>query len=151
MLKENLSELFERDLNKLKNEISLFREEDDLWKTSGEITNPAGNLCRHLLGNLNHFIGATLGSTGYIRERDKEFSVRDASRSELIAEIEKTIDAVKMSLNKLSADDLDKDYPLETNGKIVKTEQELVQILLHFNYHLGQINYHRRFFQTDEK
>jgi hypothetical protein len=151
MLKEVFAELFERELNKLKNEINLFPDDDVLWETSGDIPNSAGNLCRHLLGNLNHYIGATLGETGYVRQRDKEFSVKNLSRADLIGEIEKTIDAVKTSIDKLSADDLNKDYPPETGGKIVSAEVKLVLTLQHFSYHLGQINYHRRFFQTDGK
>ena len=74
MLTAILSQLYERDLNKLREEIEQFTDEADLWKTSGGITNSAGNLCRHLTGNLQHFFGAVLGGSGYVRDRDAEFA-----------------------------------------------------------------------------
>ena len=55
----NIAIFFERDLDKLKEEINLFKNEDDIWKIKEGITNSAGNLTMHLLGNLNHFIGKT--------------------------------------------------------------------------------------------
>lgn len=144
MLKESLLEIFERDLNKLKNEIGLYKDENSLWIVKKEISNSAGNLCLHLIGNLNHFIGAILGKTGYVRNRDNEFSAKNISSKELISEIENTIDVIINTLNKLSAEDFEKDFPVQKHDKTVKTDFMLLHLLTHFNYHLGQINYHRR-------
>lgn len=144
MLQESLLGIFERDLNKLKDEISLYRDENSLWIVKKEISNSAGNLCLHLIGNLNHFIGATLGNTGYVRNRDNEFVAKNILRKDLISEIEKTIEVVFNTLNKLSAEDFEKDFPVQKHDKIVKTDFMLLHLLTHFNYHLGQINYHRR-------
>lgn len=144
MLQESLLEIFERDLNKLKDEISLYRDENSLWIVKKEISNSAGNLCLHLIGNLNHFIGATLGNTGYVRNRDNEFAAKNILRQDLISEIEKTIEVVFNTLYKLSAEDFEKDFPVRKHDKIVKTDFMLLHLLTHFNYHLGQINYHRR-------
>ena len=71
---ETLSQLFLRDLDKLKTEITSFKDEKKIWEISGDIKNSAGNLCLHLCGNLQHFIGAVLGNSGYVRNRDAEFS-----------------------------------------------------------------------------
>jgi hypothetical protein len=144
MIKEALIEIFERDLLKLKEEISLYKEENKLWITEKNISNSAGNLTLHLIGNLNHFIGATLGKTGYIRERDKEFSVKNISRIDLLESIDGTISIVKATLEDLTLEDFEKDFPLEKHGKIVKIDFMLLHLLSHFEYHLGQINYHRR-------
>jgi uncharacterized damage-inducible protein DinB len=144
MLKEALVEIFERELNQLKDEISLYSNEGGLWIVKDEISNSAGNLCLHLIGNLNHFIGATLGDFDYVRDRDAEFSSRYVTRGDLLSGIEKTIEIVKNSLNKLSNEDLEKDFPEEFRGEKVKTDFMLVHLVGHFNYHLGQINYHRR-------
>jgi uncharacterized damage-inducible protein DinB len=144
MLKESLLEIFVRDINKLKEEISLYKDETSLWKVKNEISNSAGNLCLHLIGNLNHFIGAILGNTGYVRHRENEFSDKNISRTELISEIEKTIEVVVNTLNKLSAEDFEKDFPVQKHDKTVKMDFMLLHLLTHFNYHLGQINYHRR-------
>ncbi|HMK04128.1 MAG TPA: DUF1572 family protein [Ferruginibacter sp.] len=144
MLKETLIELFERDLRKLMEEINLYGDEDNLWLVKGSISNSAGNLCLHLLGNLNHFIGETLGNTGYVRHRDDEFALKNIPRQDLLINIENCIIIVKDTLGKLTAGDLEKGFPLEKHGRIVSTIHMLVHLLAHLSYHLGQVNYHRR-------
>jgi uncharacterized damage-inducible protein DinB len=144
MLKDALLEIFERDLLRLRDEISLYQRDEDLWLIRGEISNSAGNLCLHLLGNLNHFIGALLGETGYIRDRELEFSAEGVTRQALNEAVTQTIDAVKIGLNKLTAADFDKNFPVEKHGEIVKMDFMLLHLFGHFSYHLGQINYHRR-------
>lgn len=144
MLTEILSELYERDLNKLKDEVSKYANEADLWKMGGEIPNSAGNLTLHLIGNLKHFIGTVLGGTAYVRDRDLEFSDNAVPRDLLIAGILETQSVVKGTLAKLSPDDLERQYPIEVFGRPMSTEYFLVHLSTHLNYHLGQINYHRR-------
>jgi len=145
MLQTILSELYERDLNKLKNEIEQYSNEADLWKKAGSIPNSAGNLCLHLCGNLRHFIGATLADTGYVRDRDLEFSNEGVTRATLLGEIDATIADVKNTLAQVSDQTLSSDYPIDVFGKgPFKTDWFLVHLATHFNYHLGQINYHRR-------
>jgi uncharacterized damage-inducible protein DinB len=144
MITETLHKLYERDLAKLKEEIGLYADEADLWKTDGEITNSAGNLTLHLIGNLRHFFGAVLGDTGYVRDRDKEFSDGGVSRAELIAGIDQAAADVKLTLEKLTADDLADIYPIEVFGHPMTTEYFVIHLVTHLNYHLGQINYHRR-------
>ncbi|HMN25362.1 MAG: DUF1572 family protein [Ignavibacteriaceae bacterium] len=144
MLKESILEILNRDLNKLKDEISLYNDESSLWLIKNEINNSAGNLCLHLIGNLNHFIGALLGKTGYIRNRENEFSAKNILRENLFKEIDKTIAVVSLTLQNFSNEDFEKDFPTDKHGKIVKTDFMLLNLITHFNYHLGQINYHRR-------
>jgi uncharacterized damage-inducible protein DinB len=144
MLKEILIEIYERDLNKLKNEINLYSNEEKLWLISGEITNSAGNLTLHLLGNLNHFFGALLDKNGYVRNRPSEFTDKNVSRDELIERIIEVIEVVKTAINNLSDEDFNQDYPEIFNEKIVRTDFMIVHLATHFSYHLGQINYHRR-------
>jgi len=145
MLQTILSDLYERDLNKLKQEIEQYSDEADLWKKGGSIPNSAGNLCQHLCGNLRHFIGAVVGNSGYVRDRDSEFSRGDISRAALIGEIDATIADVKKTLDGLSDEVLASDYPIDVFGKgAFKTDWFLVHLATHFNYHLGQLDYHRR-------
>ena len=144
MLKETLIEIFERDLQKLITEINLYKDEDNLWLVKEGISNSAGNLCLHLAGNLNHFIGATLGNTGYVRHRDDEFSLKNIPRQDLLLNIENCILMVKNTLKNLQDGELEKDFPLEVFGRIVRTDFMLVHLTTHLTYHLGQINYHRR-------
>jgi uncharacterized damage-inducible protein DinB len=148
MITQTLITIFDRDLSKLKDEIEQYSNEDDLWKTSGDITNSAGNLTLHLIGNLKHFIGAVLGDSGFVRDRDAEFSGGGVSRYVLITEIDATFSAVTSTLERLTDEDFAKTYPIEVFGEPMTTEYFLIHLTTHLNYHLGQINYHRRLLAT---
>ncbi|MDP4284257.1 MAG: DUF1572 family protein [Bacteroidota bacterium] len=135
---------FERDMKKLTEEINLYQDESELWKTKGSIANSAGNLTLHLIGNLNQLIGNYLGNTGYVREREKEFSQKNIPREKLISEINAISDVIKNTLPNLSDEDWKKDFQQPINNVVFSTENVMVLLLTHLNYHLGQINYHRR-------
>ena len=136
--------LFERDLKKLEAEISQYGSENKLWKIAGAITNSAGNLCLHLCGNLQHYIGTQLGNSGYVRNRPLEFSAKGLSKENLLNEIRTTKAIVLETLKNLSDSDLEKIYPEEVLGYPMTTGFFLTHLFGHFGYHLGQINYHRR-------
>jgi hypothetical protein len=144
MLIETLQSLFTRDLNKLKLEIDSYQNESQIWAIDKNISNSAGNLCLHLIGNLNTYIGAEIGKTGYIRNRELEFSLKDVPRSELISKIENTLLVVNNALDALTETDLEAIYPLVVFEKEMPTGFFLVHLSTHLAYHLGQINYHRR-------
>jgi hypothetical protein len=137
------AEIYERDLLKLKTEIQNFKDEDNIWRKTDGISNSAGTLVLHLLGNLNYTIGALLGGSGYVRNREQEFSLTGVPREKLIADIEAAIEAVKNGLNKTDPAKLEEIYPLEMVGK-KSTAYYLTFLNGHLNYHLGQINYLRR-------
>jgi len=141
---ETLTKLFLRDLDKLKTEISSFKDEKKIWVISGEVKNSAGNLCLHLCGNLQHFIGAVLGNSGYVRNRDAEFSRKDVPIRELVAEIELTTKAVEKTLKELKEEKLEEIFPINVFGYEMTTGFFLTHLATHLNYHLGQVNYHRR-------
>ena len=140
----SLNELFIRDLSKLKHELEQYKNESDLWALKGEIRNTAGNLAWHLVGNLNHFIGTVLGNTGYERNRPGEFNDKNIERNYLIGSIDKTISMVNEVLPLLNTKQLQEIYPVEVFGKPMTTIFFLMHLHSHLNYHLGQINYHRR-------
>jgi hypothetical protein len=144
MLNETLKALFKRDLTKLKVEIESYQEESNIWIIADGIANSAGNLCLHLVGNINGFIGAQMGKTGYIRQRDLEFSLKDVPRVELVKKIEDTIVMVDTVLGMISAEQFEALYPIEVFGHPMTTEFFMVHLAAHLDYHLGQINYHRR-------
>ncbi|MGN7865585.1 DinB family protein [Chryseobacterium sp. 22458] len=144
MITESLRSLYNRDLNKLKTEIEAYQKEENLWKTDKNISNSAGNLTLHLVGNINHFIGAQLGNTGYIRHRELEFSLKDIPQAELIEKVEATIAIIDSVLPQLSEEDLKKEYPLVVFESKMTTDYFLIHLVAHLDYHLGQINYHRR-------
>ncbi|MFK5890672.1 MAG: DinB family protein [Flavobacteriaceae bacterium] len=143
-MKASLIKLFDLRLSKLIQEIGLYSDEKLLWRTPKGINNSAGNLTLHLIGNLNHFIGAVLGNDGYQRERDKEFSLKAIPVLELQQQIEATRKIVKKAINNLTQDDFDAIYPINVFGTEMTTTYFLIHLTGHLNYHLGQINYHRR-------
>lgn len=144
MLIETLKTLFNRDLNKLKSEIGSYKNEANLWIIDKNIANSAGNLCLHLIGNLNTYIGATLGGSNYIRNRELEFSLKDVPKQELINMIEATLVVVNETLGKITEEQLNSEYPMLVFQEKTLTEFFLVHLATHLTYHLGQINYHRR-------
>ncbi len=144
MMKEILIEIFDRDINKLKNEIELYKNEHKLWIIEKDIKNSGGNLALHVVGNLKHFIGNILGGIKYNRDRDGEFSKKNIPAKELIKEIDKTKDAVIKTIQSLDEKEYEKIYPLDVFNKKMTTIFFLTHLANHLNYHLGQINYHRR-------
>ena len=144
MLTQTLNKLFKRDLNKLKEEIKLYSNESNLWIVDKDVLNSGGNLCLHLVGNLNHFIGAEIGKTDYIRQRDLEFSLKNVPRTELIQQIDDVILVIETVLQTLTEEDLQKEYSRRVFEDTMTVEYFLVHLSMHLGYHLGQINYHRR-------
>jgi hypothetical protein len=144
MLIETVKSIFSRDLLRLKSEINLYKDESNLWIVEDNIANSAGNLCLHLIGNLNTYIGAEFGKTNYIRNRELEFSLKNISKKGLIEQIDNTILVVEMSLNNITKEQLKNEHPILVFDKKTTLEFLLVHLTTHLSYHLGQINYHRR-------
>jgi hypothetical protein len=136
--------ILDRDLNTLRREVEAYDDERALWRTAPGISNPAGTLVLHLAGNLQHYFGARLGDTAYVRDRTAEFARRNAPRAELLREIEAARHAVRAGLAQLSKGQLTEEYPETISGARLKTGEYLVHLTTHFAYHLGQVDYHRR-------
>lgn len=144
MMKETFLEIFERDINKLRIETSLYEDEKKLWLIEKSIKNSGGNLCLHIIGNLNQFIGAELGNTGYTRNRESEFATKGIAKKILLQRIDETQNIVNNTISSLNENDFDSFYPIEVFNEKMTTGFFLVHLATHLNYHLGQINYHRR-------
>lgn len=141
---EELTKLYLRDLDRLAKEISAYKNADVIWQKTGEVNNSAGNLCMHLTGNLQHFIGAILGKSGYVRDRNNEFNCVDVPLEEMLNEIEKAKTAIASTLTDMVPERLSETYPLEVFGFEMTIGYFLMHLNGHLNYHLGQISYHRR-------
>jgi len=149
MLLETLIKIFNRDLNKLKAEIELYNNESNLWIIDKSISNCTGNLCLHIVGNLNTYIGSALGNTGYVRQRDLEFSLKNIPRTELLSQVDEVMNIVENTLSKLTLEDLEKEYKRKVFEDYMTTGYFLVHLTTHLAYHLGQINYHRRLLDSN--
>lgn len=138
------TEFFKRDLDKLIAEIESYKLDENLWLVDGDIKNSSGNLCLHIIGNLQYFIGSIIGKTGYIRNREAEFSSKNVPKTDLLFYLNETKEVVIRSLENFDQVKLQQDYPIDVFGKKMTFEYFIVHLITHLNYHLGQINYLRR-------
>jgi uncharacterized damage-inducible protein DinB len=147
----DLSLLLVRELEGIRREIELFSDDASLWRTLPGVTNAAGNLALHVAGNLQHYVGAVLGGTDYVRNRDAEFSRRRGSAAEILAELDAAIKAVRGVLPGLSADRIDAPYPETINSAPIRTGLFLCHLATHAAFHLGQLGYLRRTLTGDTR
>lgn len=143
-MSQDIQHVLVRDLEVLRASLRAYPNEETIWALPPGISNSAGTLALHLVGNLQHFIGAELGNTGYVRDRVAEFSDRDVPLALIEHRIDATILAVKETLSRIVDRDLDQIYPLEIGGYHLSTRLFLTHLVSHTGYHLGQIDYHRR-------
>jgi hypothetical protein len=141
---QDLNKLYQRDLAKLNVELEAYPNEASIWLIAPDIKNPAGNLALHLVGNLNQYIGVDLGGTDYKRDRDAEFNLKDVPRAELIAMVKATMGMIETVLSGLETSKVEQVFPKEVLGYPMSTNYFLLHLYGHLNWHLGQINYHRR-------
>ncbi len=135
--------IFERDLNRLKKELEAYNDEANLWLIEKSISNSAGNLALHLVGNLKTFIGAAFANSGYIRQRDLEFSQKNVPRTEILTMIDETMEQVNKGLSQITEETLKAPCQHKFMGEKTN-EYFLIHLMAHLSYHIGQINYHRR-------
>lgn len=147
--RDNLGRLMLRDMAAVRREIEHYRDDEGPWKVVPGLTNSGGTLVLHMVGNLQHFMGAVLGNNGYTRNRDAEFVRRGVSRAELLREVDATINTVTKSLESLTVEQLQGAFPQEINKMQIPTDTLLMHLVSHLTYHLGQLDYHRRCVTAD--
>lgn len=133
-----------RELAAVQRSVEAYPDDASLWAQPTGLPNAGGTLVLHLAGNLQHYVGAVLGRSGYKRDRPAEFARRDLPRAELLREISASIDAVKRTLPTLSEASLSQPFPEPIGGRTLTIEVFLVHLATHLAYHLGQLDYHRR-------
>ncbi|HEV3165201.1 MAG TPA: DinB family protein [Isosphaeraceae bacterium] len=117
---------------------SLPREK--LWKKPFAFGNSVGHLVLHLTGNLNHYVGAGMAHTGYVRNRSKEFT--DPTQyppEEVLKRFHQAIELVVGTLQSLDDDGLMGPAPDQTP---IQTRFGLLMVCAaHVSNHLGQMSY----------
>jgi len=141
---EHIHHIMIRELRGMKNELLAYQDERDIWRSVPGLPNTAGTIALHVAGNLQHFVGAQLGTSGYFRDRDAEFGRRDVSVAEIVDELDKTIAALDATFARLEEKAMDRPFPQEIAGVRPTVGEFLVHLVAHLAYHLGQIDYHRR-------
>jgi hypothetical protein len=152
MKKEEFITLYGRDLKRLYSEIEKYASDDMLWLVLPGTINSGGNICQHLIGNLRTYVGLTLGNFPYIRDRQAEFGKRLFTKSELLEEVSFLSKVITDTLEKLTIEELETDYPRAVLDlfPVQTTRLILVHLSAHLGYHTGQLNYHRRYFTEKE-
>lgn len=143
-LAADLLPILRRDLRCFIREVELFPDDATLWRTVPGIANSAGNLALHVAGNLRHFLGAVLGATGYVRQREREFAQREGTRASVAAELEGAIAAVEAGLAALTPDLEAGIFPAPVGTHRPRTGLLLTHFTVHLAFHLGQAGYLRR-------
>ena len=141
---QTLEAILLRDLAAVRRSVEAYPDEASLWATRPGLPNVGGTLALHLAGNLQHYLGAVLGQSGYRRDRDAEFARRDVPRAELLTELEAARTAIGRGMAAAGKSDLSALYPEPIAGRRVAVEAFLLHLATHLAYHLGQLDYHRR-------
>ena len=144
MFIEPIHRIMIRELQGLKSELLAYQNEGDIWRSVPGLPNTAGTIGLHVAGNLQHFVGAQLGDSGFVRDREAEFSRRDVSVAEIVGEIDQTIAALDVTFASLEEGAMDPPLPQEVAGVRPTVGEFLVHHVSHLAYRLGQVDYHRR-------
>jgi uncharacterized damage-inducible protein DinB len=113
--------------------------EAEFWTKPLEPGNSVGHLVLHLTGNLSHFVGGQLGQTGYVRDREREFTeTQGPPKAELLANLDAAVATFRRVVSGLTPDQLAATHPHAKFGTVYKT---LVHLVAHFAIHRGQMSY----------
>jgi DinB superfamily len=140
----DLARLFDRDLQRLFQEIDAYADDETLWQPLPGTTNSGGNLGLHLVGNLNEYVGRIWGGIDYERDRPYEFSAMGLPKAMLLILVSATRETVAQVFASPGKPDISEPYPQDVLGYAMTVGYFLMHLHGHLNYHLGQINYHRR-------
>jgi hypothetical protein len=114
--------------------------EEQLWSKPFPFGNSIGHLVLHLTGNLNHYIGSLMASSGYVRHREHEFT--DPARyslDELLARFHQAVDVVVRTLE--AQDDASFSAPVPDQPPIQTRLGLFLVCAAHMNNHIGQMSY----------
>lgn len=134
-----------REIESVRRSVDAYPDDASLWKPMPGIANTGGTLALHIAGSLRHFLGNVLGGVPYTRDRDAEFSNHTATKAEIAGLMDDARNAIVAAIPKLSNEVLARPFPLQIAGRTVRTADFVVHLASHLAYHLGQMDYHRRF------
>lgn len=143
-LADDLAALFQRDLTRVLQQVHAFAGQDAFWECAPGIANSSGNLVLHLEGNLREYVGRVLGNLPYRRVRDEEFGLKSVPLDAMIGRVEDVRRMAPEIIRQLSDAQLQGIFPGSPLGSPMSTQQFLIHLSGHLQYHLGQIDYQRR-------
>ena len=139
-------------LEKQRNDVRELAEplgDAQFWTKPIEPGNSVGHLVLHLAGNLNYFVGGQLGGSGYVRDREREFTETQVpSKAEALRKLDDAVATFRRVVSGLSAEQLAAPHPETRFGLVMNA---LTHLLLHFALHRGQMSYIVRLLSRGEK
>src|ERR1700758_115404 len=80
--------------------------DEQFWTKPFPFGNSFGHLVLHLTGNLNYYVGSEIAGTGYVRNRDREFTEQDRlPKAEVMKRFDEAVATVLRALAAQSATD----------------------------------------------
>src|SRR3954467_11806618 len=111
-----------------------------LWVKPFAYGNSVGHLVLHLTGNLNHYIGAVIAGTGYVRDRPREFTEpAPPSPEEVLGGFREAVAMVVRTVQSL--DDAGWQLPVHQQQPIETRFGLVLVCAAHLNNHIGQMSY----------
>ena len=122
-------------------ELAMPMSETQFWTKPFPYGNSFGHLVLHLTGNLNYYIGAQIANTGYVRDREREFTQADPpSRDEALKGLDSAVGMVIETMHAQSSEDWSKAY--SAVGTSCSARLDIVlQCVAHMQHHIGQMVY----------
>jgi hypothetical protein len=115
---------------------------EQFWRKPYPYGNSVGHLVLHLTGNLNYYIGARVAETGYVRDRDREFTEKQPPpKHAALQAFDRTIALVVAAIRKQQPADWGKAYTAEREPEAADRFQIFVRCAGHAYHHVGQIMY----------
>jgi uncharacterized damage-inducible protein DinB len=115
---------------------------EQLWTRPYPYGNSIGHLLLHVTGNLNHYIGARIAATGYVRDRPLEFSdTSKRPKEQVLTSFDRAIDMVAATIRRQSAADLVAPYSDDTQPDCPDRFSAFMRMAAHAYHHTGQIIY----------
>ena len=139
-------------LEQLRDQVRTLAEplsEQEFWTKPLDPGNSVGHLVLHLTGNLNHFVGAQLGGSGYVRDREREFTETQLpSKVDALQKLDDAVTMFRKVVSGLSAEQLAAAHPEARFGVVMNA---LIHLLAHFALHRGQMSYIVRLVKKDQQ
>lgn len=116
--------------------------EDQFWRNPYSYGNSVGHLVLHLTGNLSYYIGARIAATGYVRNRDLEFTEQARpSKAEVLRKFDDAIAMVVATVERQSETDWTAPYSAEREPEATNRFTIVLRCVVHLYHHVGQINF----------
>jgi uncharacterized damage-inducible protein DinB len=144
-LSDNLREAFASEYRARAAEVRKWVDplsDEQFWRNPFTHGNSVGHLVLHLTGNLSYYIGARIANSGYIRNRDLEFTEsRRLPKAEAIRKFDDTIALVIATIEKQSESEWTAPYSAERDSTSKNRLDIFLRCASHLYHHIGQIIY----------